>query len=63
MYVSGSRATIGAVAPGRKAVELVIEDEEGQPWAPSQLRLRGVKCLYVPSLELPSWALPSWVTA
>ena len=55
MRVKGSRTTIGAVAAdeqtagllGVKAgapliwLEDIIEDEDGQPWALSQLRLRG----------------------
>ncbi len=91
--VRGSRATIGALGADAQTAELigvevgapliwledVIEDEEGQPWALSQLRLRGdrvafsatayrsalppVKRLGLPSLAAASRTLPSRVTA
>jgi GntR family transcriptional regulator len=86
--VRGSRTTIGAVAAdGQTAgfigvevgapliwLEDVIEDEEGQPWALSQLRLRGDRVAFsatayrsalqpVRRLGLPSPALPSLALA
>jgi GntR family transcriptional regulator len=91
--VRGSRATIGAVAADRQTAELIgvevgapliwledlIEDEEGQPWALSQLRLRGDRVAFsatayrsalqlarrldLPSPAVTSWAWPSRATA